>query len=228
MTFDRAPVRRAIVDSAPVAFGYVPLGTAFGVLFADLGYHWIFSPIAALIVFAGSAQFLAVGLLAAGASYGEAFLATLVLNARHIFYGLSVLDRYPDRGWARWYLIFGLTDETYALVTARPVPKEPDRVPYYLTLTGFNQSYWVLGCTMGAALQSMFHFRSDGFEFALVALFVVLLIEQLKTLVSRWPLVTAATVSVLAFVLFEAQFLVVAIAACLVVVALRSMGGERG
>ena len=90
--------------------GYVPLGMAFGLLFQSLGYHWLFAPLAGLIIYAGSAQFMAVGLLASGVPYAEAFIATLLLNSRHIFYGLSVLDRYPERGLSRWYLIFGLTD----------------------------------------------------------------------------------------------------------------------
>ena len=220
MTNSTSPVARALIDSAPVAFGYIPLGAAFGVLFADLGYVWVLAPFAALIIFAGSAQFLAVGLLAAGAGYLEAFAATLVLNARHLFYGLSVLDRYPARGLARWYLMFGLTDETYSLVTTRPIPEPSDRVAYYVTLTAVNQSYWILGCTLGASLQSLFHFNSEGFEFALVALFVVLLLEQMKRLNARWPLLVALAASIGAYSLLQAQFLVLAIALCLAALSL--------
>ena len=98
----------ALQDSAPVMLGYVPLGMAFGLLFQSLGYHWLFAPLAGLVIYAGSAQFMAVGLLASGVPYAEAFVATLLLNSRHIFYGLSVLGQYPERGLSRWYLIFGL------------------------------------------------------------------------------------------------------------------------
>ena len=195
----------ALRDSAPVMFGYIPLGMAFGVLFQSLGYHWIFAPLAGVLIYAGSAQFMAVGLLAAGVSYAEAFIATLVLNSRHIFYGLSVMSRYPTRGLSRWYLIFGLTDETYSLITARP-PQSPGNVRYYVYLTGLNQSYWVIGCALGASLQSFYAFDSRGFEFALVALFLVLLIEQVRTMDERWLLAVALSASVLAYFSFQINF----------------------
>ena len=200
----------AFKDSAPVMFGYIPLGMAFGVLFQSLGYHWLFAPLAGVMIYAGSAQFMAVGLLAAGVSYAEAFVATLVLNSRHVFYGLSVMSRYPKRGLTRWYLIFGLTDETYSLITAKP-PATSGSARYFGYLTGLNQSYWVLGCALGASLQSFFAFDSRGFEFALVALFLVLLIEQVRTMSERWLLVVALGASVLAYSLFPNQFLLVAI-----------------
>lgn len=174
--------RDAFRDSLPVLFGYLPLGCAFGVLFSTLGYHWLYAPLAGLIIYAGSAQFLAVALLGAGAGLIETFVATLLLNARHVFYGLSVLDRYPRAGFLRWYLIFGLTDETYALVTAKPRPRSLHSTRYYAALTGLNHGYWVLGCALGAGLQEAVSFDPAGFEFTLVALFAVLLIEQFKRL----------------------------------------------
>ncbi|MDC3032912.1 AzlC family ABC transporter permease [Litorivicinus sp.] len=218
----------ALRDSAPVMFGYIPLGMTFGVLFQSLGHHWVFAPLAGVLIYAGSAQFMAVGLLAAGASYAEAFISTLVLNSRHIFYGLSVMSRYPARGLSRWYLIFGLTDETYSLITARP-PQSPGNVRYYVFLTGLNQSYWVIGCALGASLQSLYAFDSRGFEFALVALFLVLLIEQVRTMDECWLLAVALSASVLAYLLIPNQFLLVAIGMCLVTLFVRvRTGGEHG
>lgn len=218
----------ALKDSVPVIFGYIPLGMAFGVLFQTLGYHWLFAPLAGLVIYAGSAQFMAVGLLGAGVSYAEAFVATLVLNSRHIFYGLSVLGHYPARGLSRWYLIFGLTDETYSLITAKPLGSL-DRTPYLLYLTGLNQSYWVSGCALGASLQSFFAFDSRGFEFALVALFLVLLIEQIHTMRERWLLAVALVASTLTYALIPGQFLLVAISLCLAVLIVRlRSGGVNG
>ena len=223
-----ADLSEAFKDSAPVMFGYIPLGMAFGVLFQSLGYHWLFAPLAGLVIYAGSAQFMAVGLLAAGVSYAEAFVATLVLNSRHIFYGLSVLSRYPQRGLSRWYLVFGLTDETYSLITAKPSESSVN-ARYYLCLTGLNQSYWVIGCALGASLQSFFAFDSRGFEFALVALFLVLLIEQVRTMSERWLLVAALGASISAYVLTPNQFLLVAIGLCLAVLIVRvRSGGVHG
>ena len=215
----------ALRDSAPVMFGYIPLGMAFGVLFQSLGYHWLFAPLAGVIIYAGSAQFMSVGLLATGVSYTEAFIATLLLNSRHVFYGLSVLNRYPKQGLARWYLIFGLTDETYSLITAKP-PEFSKNSRYFVYLTGLNHSYWVIGCGLGASLQSFFAFDSRGFEFALVALFLVLLIEQIRTMKERWVIAFAVCASILAYVLIPNQFLLAAIGLCLIVVIVGARRGE--
>ena len=200
--------------------GYVPLGMAFGLFFQSLGYHWLFAPLAGLIIYAGSAQFMAVGLLASGVPYAEAFIATLLLNSRHIFYGLSVLDRYPERGLSRWYLIFGLTDETYSLITAK-APRVDSGHTYYLYLTALNQSYWITGCARGAGLQSFFEFHPRGLEYALVALFVVLLIEQAKIMNDRWLLILALCAVFVAHFLVPEQFLLVAISLCLVALLVR-------
>ena len=161
--------------------GYIPLGMAFGVLFQSLGYAWWLAPISGVMIYAGSAQFLAVGLLASGAGLVEAFLATLAINARHVFYGLTLINRYSISGWRRWYLIFGLTDETYAVVTHNEVPTE-QRQSYYFSVTLLNHLAWITGCALGAGLQSIFSFNSEGFEFSMLALFLVLLIDRLRQL----------------------------------------------
>ncbi|MDP6968169.1 MAG: AzlC family ABC transporter permease [Gammaproteobacteria bacterium] len=181
------PLAFAFRASMPVLFGYVPLGVAFGILFADLGYHWLFAGLMGVVVFAGAAQFLAVGLLANQAGLVEIFTATLLLNMRHVFYGLSLLGRLPNKGWQRWYMIFGLTDETYALYTVTNIPAHLDRSQFKLLVTALNQGYWVLGCGLGGWLGGQLSFSTLGMEFALPALFMVLAIEQYK--VVRKPLV---------------------------------------
>ncbi|MDX1635279.1 MAG: AzlC family ABC transporter permease [Marinobacter sp.] len=171
-------------------FGYVPLGMAFGVLFtAQLDYSWWVAPLMAVTIFAGAAQILAVGLLASEADLVAVFVAMLVLNSRHLFYGLSLLGRFSGAGWRKLYLIFGLTDETYSLLTSRsrgPDAAAEQRVDFLITL--FNQSYWIVGCALGAWLGSRIQFNSTGIEFALVALFIVLAIEQYKALGQMLPL----------------------------------------
>lgn len=215
---ERSVWQDAFRDSAPVFFGYIPLGMAFGVLFAGLGYHWLYAPLSGLVIYAGSAQFLSVALLGAGAGLVETFVATLLLNARHVFYGLSVLDRYPRRGWLRWYLIFGLTDETYALVTAKRHDAARQDIPYYAALTFLNHGYWVLGCALGAAVQQLIVFDASGFEFALVALFLVLLIEQLRAFTQPILIGIAAMGSLVLAILLGTDFLLLACALSLVVV----------
>jgi 4-azaleucine resistance transporter AzlC len=189
-------------------FGYVPLGMAFGILFSTLDYAWYYATLMGVVVFAGAAQYLAVGLLAAGAGLLEVFVATLLLNSRHIFYGLTMLPRYPRRGLARWYLIFGLTDETYALLSGL----ETRSPRFYLLVTGLNQIWWVIGCTLGALLAEAVSFNSQGMEFALVALFLVLLYEQMKA-IGEWlaPMTGVAGVSIALWLVPSQHVLLLAI-----------------
>jgi 4-azaleucine resistance transporter AzlC len=180
-TFSPLPSERMLgtifKTSLPVAFGYVPLGMAFGVLLARLGYDWWWATVMSLVIFAGSAQFLAVGLLSVGAGAFDAFVATFLLNLRHVFYGLTLMDRYRALGKSRRYAVFGLTDETFSLLVGG-VPHANDR-RWVLGLTAVNQFWWVLGSTLGALIAASLPFSTEGLAFSLTALFVVLLLEQL-------------------------------------------------
>jgi len=180
----------AFKRTLPVMFGYVPMGMAFGVLFSELDYPWFFASIMGIVIFAGAAQFMAVGLLAAGAGLIEVAITTLLLNSRHMFYGLSLLKDFKVKGWRRWYLIFGLTDETYSLLTSMK-GEQTDLSELQLSITALNQSYWVMGCTIGALLGQAIQFDTTGLEFTLTALFMVLVIEQYKAVKAIFPFVIA-------------------------------------
>ena len=190
----------------PILFGYLPLGMAFGVLFAtQLDYAWWYAPLMGILIFAGAGQILAVSLLAANAGLLEVFVAMFVLNARHLFYGLSLLGQFRGAGWRKAYLIFGLTDETYSLLTSRP--RGPDRAHEQavdVRITAFNQVYWVVGCALGALLGDNVVFNSTGIEFALVALFIVLTIEQLKALGDGFPIWLGAAAAGVAMIALPA------------------------
>ena len=203
--------REVLRSSIPVAFGYVPLGMAFGVLMTDLGYGWWWAPVMGLVIYAGSAQFLAVGLLAAGAGALEAGVAALLLNLRHVFYGLALRDRYRALGKGRIYAVFGLTDETFSLLTG--LPPRPNDGGLILGVTLANQSWWVLGCLTGALLGNHLPFSTRGLAFSLTALFAVLLLEQLRQN-ARWPALLGAALSaaVCLLVVPPAFFLITAIA----------------
>lgn len=194
--------------SLPVAFGYVPLGMAFGVLLVGLGYPWWWSPVMGLVIFAGSAQFLAVSLLAAGAGLLDAFVATLLLNLRHVFYGLTLLERYRALGWGRTYAVFGLTDETFSLLVGAP-PHQRDR-RFVLGLTALNQAWWVLGCSLGALVGPNLPFSTEGMAFSLTALFVVLLVEQLNKGFRADALLGAALGAVACLVLLPGKYFLIA------------------
>jgi len=216
----------AFRTSIPVMLGYVPLGMAFGVLFAELGYHWLYAGLMGVLVFAGTAQFLAVGLLANSAGLVEVFAATLLLNIRHMFYGLSLLNRFPKAGWRRWYMIFGLTDETYSLLTSSKVPDGEDLVQFKFLITLFNQASWVLGCTIGGWLGSQINFSTAGIEFVLPALFLVLVIEQYRQL-PKLSLFMAALALGLATLIFISRDQMLLISCSLAVALLLLAKGGR-
>lgn len=179
--------RRKIFPSAfkysiPVLLGYAAIGVAFGLLLSGTGYPWWLAFVMSLWMYAGAGQFIAVGLFAAGTTLWEACLVQLIVNARHIAYGLSMLNRFKDLGSFKPYLVFSLTDETFALLSSLPeekFSKEEKRLfMFYVAL--LDQCYWVSGSVLGAAAGALLPFDMKGIGFALTALFVVLMIEQIK------------------------------------------------
>ena len=192
-------------------FGFVPLGIAFGLLFQDLGYPWYFASLMGIIVYAGAAQFMAIGFLSAGLGVVEIAMSTFFLNSRHMFYGLSFLESFGNWNIRKLYLIFGMTDETYALLTTIKVPERFVKERYYLYITLFAQFYWVLGCTIGAILADVLTFNTDGMEFAATALFVVLLIEQWIIVRRLLPFIVGLISSIIALVFFINHMLLTAI-----------------
>ena len=204
-------VQSAFKISLPIMFGFVPLGIAFGLLFQDLGYPWYFASLMGIIVYAGAAQFMAIGFLSAGLGVVEIAMSTFFLNSRHMFYGLSFLESFGNWNIRKLYLIFGMTDETYALLTTIQVPDSFVKERYYLYITLFAQFYCVLGCTIGALLADILAFNTDGMEFAATALFVVLLIEQWIIVRRLLPFIVGFVSSVIALAFFINHMLLVAI-----------------
>ncbi|MBC8513787.1 MAG: AzlC family ABC transporter permease [Candidatus Thioglobus sp.] len=204
-------IRSALTISLPILFGFVPLGIAFGLLFQELGYPWYFASLMAVFVYAGAAQFMAIGLLSSGIGLLEIAISTFFLNSRHMFYGLAFLQSFGNWNLRKLYLIFGLTDETYALMTTIKVPKNFTKERYYFFITLFAQLYWVLGCTIGALAANALSFNTSGMEFAATALFVVLLIEQWVKVKRLLPFVIAFIASAIALLFFIKHMLLVAI-----------------
>jgi 4-azaleucine resistance transporter AzlC len=194
--------------SLPVAFGYVPLGMAFGVLLVGLGYAWWWAPVMGLVIYAGSAQFLAVSLLAAGAGLADTFVATLLLNLRHVFYGLTLIDRYRRLGAPGAYAVFALTDETFSVLAGAPVHPQDRR--FVVAVTALNQFWWVLGCAVGALVGHSLPFSTEGLAFSLTALFAVLLVEQLYKGYRPGALVGAAVAAALCLVLLPGKYFLIA------------------
>lgn len=168
----------ALRDTIPVMTGYLFLGIGFGVLLHETGYGTLWSVAMGLFIYAGSAQYLTVSLLASGASLVSTAISVFLLNARHLFYGLSMLERYKGTGRKKPYLIFSLTDETYSLVSQKDPPEGVARHSYYIWVSLLDHSYWVAGCTLGGLLGAALPFSLKGIEFVLTALFVMIFTEQ--------------------------------------------------
>lgn len=189
--------------------GYIPLGTVFGFLFVQAGGEGWLAVLASVLVYAGAAQYMMIPMLAAGLPVTAIALATFIVNLRHVFYGLSLLDKLPQGKWLRRYCVFGLTDETYSVLTTLP-PHTPAR--QMALVSGLNQCWWVLGTIMGAWLGSQAQISLVGLDFALASLFAVLAVEQWRSRLSSAPLWVALVSYALAWWLVPQHALVIAIA----------------
>jgi len=199
-----AIVLAAFKYSIPVFLGYIAIGLAFGLMLAGAGYPWWLALVMSLWMYAGAAQFISVGLFMAGISLWEAVIIQLVVNARHIAYGLSMLKRFSGVGRFKPYLIFSLTDETFALLSSLPEQGGPpaaegeQRTIFMVVVALLNQFYWVAGSVIGAVAGTLITFDMYGIAFALTALFVVLMIEQIKRRKKPAVFIVSAAVALLA------------------------------
>ena len=203
-------VKQAFIATIPVLTGYLVLGFGFGIILKANGYGIGVAFLMSLFIYAGSMQYVAIDLLAGGASLITAAITTFMVNARHLFYGISMLDKYKNTGKRKPYLIFALTDETYSLVcNENPQISEERRKDYYLLVSMFNQIYWITGSLLGSAVGSLVNFNSDGIDFALTALFLTVFIEQWMAVKNHTPALIGVGVSVICLVLFGGdQFLI--------------------
>ncbi|MCK9169420.1 MAG: AzlC family ABC transporter permease [Treponema sp.] len=170
----------AVKTTLPVFFGYLAIGIPFGLMIVNAGYPVWLAPVMSLTMYAGAGQYIAIGLFATGASLGTIVLTELLVNIRHIVYGLSLITRFKNTGKWKPYLIFALTDETYSILTGCDVPNGADTGKYYGIIALLDQSYWIAGSIIGAAAGKLIPVSLTGVDFALTALFAVLLIEQLE------------------------------------------------
>ena len=184
--------------SIPVLLGYLAIGSAFGFLLVAEGYPWWLALVMSALMYAGAGQYIAVGLFAAGIPLWEAVLVQLVVNARHIAYGLSMMNRFRNTGPLRLYLIFGLTDETFALLSSFPKNEDiKERTRFMFLVTLFNHGYWVLGGVLGAIAGSLINFDTGGISYALTAMFLVLMVEQIRRIKRPWIFIISAASAIL-------------------------------
>ena len=205
----KSALKVAFRDTLPVMAGYLFLGSGFGILLRQqTGLGTVWSVVMALCIFAGSAQYMLVGLLAAKASLLSVAFATLLLNARHLFYGISLVDRYKDAGKKKPYLIFALTDETYSLVTQNTPPEGISRLQYCFLVALLDHIYWVCGCLLGG-LAGRLPIDFSGVEFVLTALFVTMFVEQWLSNKSHRPAIIGVGCTVMCLLIFGSELFLI-------------------
>ena len=206
--------RAALPRTLPVLAGYLVLGVAFGLLLNSIGLGVFWAAAMSILVYAGSAQFLAVSLIGASASLPQVALLTFLLNFRHFFYGLSMVSRYQGVGKRKLYLAFALSDETYAILAGALPPAQVDPADYYFAVSLLDQCYWVAGSLIGTTVGQLITFDTTGVDFAMTALFVVLAVEQWKSARRHAPALFGVCCGVVCLLIFGPDlFLIPALAA---------------
>jgi 4-azaleucine resistance transporter AzlC len=224
LTPRRAALRAAFPATIPVMTGFLCLGLAYGVLMQSKGYGPLWSTLMSAVAFGGSMQFVAITLLVTAFEPLQAFLLTLMVNARHMFYGLALLDRYKGLGKIRAVLIYTLCDETFSLVSSLEPPPEADRKRYYLYISLLDYTYWVAGTAAGGLLGNFITFHTTGMDFALTALFVVLFLEQWKKRENRPAGIIGVICAAVSLAVFGAENMVIP---AMVLVLLLLLGGRK-
>ena len=218
--------KEAFVKTLPVMAGYLVLGIGFGILLRGAGFGVLYALAMSVFIYAGSMQYVGVGLLAGGASVLSTMLTTVMVNARHLFYSISMIESYKDAGKYKPYMIFALTDETYSLLCDGKVPDGVNANRYRFLVSLFNHCYWVTGCVLGSLLGAVLPFSTAGIEFSMTALFIASFTEQWLNTRDHVPALTGLLSTLLCLVLFGPdRFL---IPAMLLMTLALTLTGKRG
>jgi 4-azaleucine resistance transporter AzlC len=225
----KAALLAALPLTLPVFTGYIVLGAAYGILMDSKGFSIFWILIASIFVYAGSMQFVGVALLAAGFDPVGAFLMTLAVNARHLFYGVSMLKQYRGIGKLKPYLIFSLTDETFSILCSAKVPENAEPKWFYFFVSLLDHLYWITGSLIGGILGSLIKFNTKWIDFVLTALFVVILISQWQSAKNHLPAVIGIISAILCRLIFGASnFIIPAMIMILILVTVMKTPMERG
>ncbi len=194
--------RQAFYKSIPVMAGYIVLGIGFGILMRNAGYGVLWTAAMSLFIYAGSMQYVGVGLLTGAASVLTTAITTVMVNARHLFYSISMIDRYRSAGKYKPYMIFALTDETYSLLCDGTAPDGTDPELYRFLVSAFDHSYWVTCSILGSLLGAVLPFSTAGIEFSMTALFIAAFTEQWLTTKDHVPALTGFLCTLLCLIIF--------------------------
>lgn len=201
-------LKTAFPHTLPICIGFLFLGISYGFLMQSKGFSFIYPLLMSMLIFAGSMEFVTVNLLLLPFNPITTFLLTLMVNARHIFYGISMLDRYKNCGIKKYYLIFGMCDESFSINSSVTVPSDVDFGWFMFWVTFLNHIYWVAGAVLGGLLGYIIHFDTTGIEFVMTALFVVMFINQWEESKHHLPAMIGISCSLLCLIVFNQNFMI--------------------
>lgn len=201
--------KAAFSRTIPILLGYIFLGIAFGILLTNKGYHWLWAVFMGLVIYAGMGQFIAVNMLFPGVNFLNAFLLQLTLNARHMFYGLSMLEKFKSMGKRKPYMIFALTDETYSLLCSAKAPEGVDEKNFYFFIALLDHSYWIIGCGLGGLIGSLLTFNTTGIDFIMTALFITIAVDQWRETKNHIPVMCGFACALLCLLIFGAEHFII-------------------
>ena len=220
-------LRAAFPHTIPIFAGFCFLGITYGIYMNVSGFSFWYPMVMSLTIFAGSVEFVAVNLLLGAFNPLQALAMTLMINARHLFYGISMLDRFRGTGLKKIYLIFGMCDETFSINYTAKIPEDVDRGWFMFFVTLLNHFYWVFGATLGGIFGSLITFSTEGLDFVMTAMFVVIFLEQWLKEERHTSSLLGIGISLLCLVAFGADnFIIPSMIAMLGVLTLLR-GGER-
>lgn len=219
----------AFPHTIPILMGFSFLGMTYGIFMTASGFPWWYPCLTSVVVFAGSAEFVAVNLLLGAFDLAQAFFMTIMINARHVFYGISMLEKYKGMGLKKFYLIFGLCDESFSINCTANIPEDVDKGLFMLFVTILDHSYWVLGSSLGGIFGNFLHFNTTGLDFVMTAMFVVIFLEQWLKEKDHLSALIGLFVSAAALLVFGAEsFLLPAMAGILLSLTLMRKRLEKG
>ena len=230
---NRTTLAAAFPVTVPVLMGYLAIGMAFGLMLQSIGCGVGWAVLMSAVIYAGSGQYLGVSLLAAGASLPQTAFLTLIINFRHLVYGLSMLEKFRGMGWRKLYMMFSLTDETYALLASAQAPVGVNPKNFYFAIALLDHSYWILGSVIGAVAGALIPIDTTGIDFAMTALFLVIAVEQWQSSARHAPVYLGAAGTLACLLIFgpeNGRFLIPALAilvAGLLVMRPRLEGGNK-
>lgn len=201
----RKALKAAFPHTLPICIGFLFLGMSYGFLMKSKGFSFVYPMFMSMFIFAGSMEFVTVNLLSLAFDPIAAFLLTLMVNARHIFYGISMLEKYKNCGIKKFYLIFGMCDESFSINSSVTPPPGVDKGWFMFWVTLFNHLYWVTGATLGGLLGYVIHFDTKGIEFIMTALFIVMFLNQWEETKNHLPAMIGITCSAACLLLFGSQ-----------------------